>query len=139
MKLLSGLSLVALLRALSAQIVSHPTAVPCIPRARFLTVADLADLDECFARSQQRPVVLFLHDPGCPISDAAYRQVSGLDAEVRLVDVRTGRSITRAVEDRTGVRHESPQVLVLKSGQALWSASHYAITSRAVEAAILGT
>jgi bacillithiol system protein YtxJ len=37
---------------------------------------------------------------------------------------------------RTGVRHESPQVLLLRGGRAAWSASHAAVTAEAVERAL---
>src|SRR5260370_40958592 len=40
--------------------------------------------------------------------------------------------ISRKLEERTGIRHESPQLLVLRSGRVVWSASHFAITRGAV-------
>jgi bacillithiol system protein YtxJ len=43
--------------------------------------------------------------------------------------------MTTCLEARTGVVHESPQVVVLSNGQAVWSASHYAIKAESVEAA----
>jgi bacillithiol system protein YtxJ len=33
-------------------------------------------------------------------------------------------------------RHESPQVIVLRQGRAIWSASHDAITAQAVATAL---
>ena len=102
---------------------------------KFVPVPDAAALDPLFAHSEDGPVVLFLHDGGCPISAAAYRQMTQLGGEVPLVDVRRGKDISRAIERRTGVRHESPQVIVLRHGQAVWSASHYAIPTDRVAAA----
>jgi len=83
-----------------------------------------------------RPTALFLHDPGCPISRAAYRQMARLGDEIPLVDVRRAHGLSRVVEERSGVRHESPQVIVLRQGRAVWSASHYAITTQAVTDAL---
>jgi hypothetical protein len=34
------------------------------------------------------------------------------------------------------VRHESPQVIVLRAGRAAWSASHFRITADAVRGAL---
>jgi len=103
---------------------------------RFVPVADTAALAPLFVASRAVPTILFLHDPGCPISRAAYRQMARLGDEIPLVDVRRAHGISRAVEERTGVRHESPQVIVLRQGRAVWSASHYAITTQAVADAL---
>jgi len=99
---------------------------------QFVPVPDPGALDEWWALSEERPVALFLHDPGCPISARAYRQMARLGGTVPLIDVRRGHQLSRSVEARTGVRHESPQVIVLRHGQAGWSASHYGVTTQAV-------
>jgi len=44
--------------------------------------------------------------------------------------------ISRKLEERTGIRHESPRLLVLRSGRVVWSASHFAITRGAVTQAV---
>ncbi len=103
---------------------------------RVVPVADTAALAPLFVASRAVPTILFLHDPGCPISRAAYRQMMRLDRDIPLVDVRRAHGLSRDVEERTGVRHESPQVIVLRQGRAVWSASHYAITTRAVTDAL---
>ena len=93
-------------------------------------------LEPLFVRSQDEPVVLFLHAPNCPIGAAAYREMVGLNAPAVVVDVARQREVTRAVETLTGVRHESPQVLVLRHGRAAWVGSHWSITADAVSAAV---
>ena len=103
---------------------------------QFTPVATVADLEPLFARSGGEPVVLFKHDPYCPISLAAYRQMSRLGGGIPLIDVARDREVAREVAERTGVTHESPQVLVLRDGRAVWSASHFDITADAVSGAI---
>ncbi len=103
---------------------------------RFVPVADTAALNPLFVASRAVPTILFLHDPGCPISRAAYRQMARLGDEIPLIDVRRAHGLSRAVEERTSVRHESPQVIMLWQGRAVWSASHYAITTQAVTDAL---
>jgi bacillithiol system protein YtxJ len=103
---------------------------------RFIPVANVAALDPLLARSHGGPVARFLHDTGCPISRAAYRRMARLGGEIPLVDVSRAHALSHAVEQRIGVRHESPQVIVSRQGQAVWSASHYAITTRAVADAL---
>lgn len=101
-------------------------------QARLIPIASIAELELLFSASSATPTLLFLHDPSCPISRAAYRQVMRLDMAIPLIDVRQARDLTRAVEEYTGVRHESPQAIVLGKDRAVWSASHYAITTEAV-------
>ena len=100
---------------------------------RFLPIRDVEALDELLTGAGV--VVLFLHDPACPISRAAHREMARLGGDVPLVDVRYTHDVSRTIAARTGIRHESPQVIVLRDGQAIWSASHYDITTHGVSAA----
>ncbi len=100
--------------------------------SNFVPVESRAALDELIARSHERPVVLFKHSTTCPISAHAHRQMKQLGGEVALVVVQRARDISREIEARTGVRHESPQVIILRAGQSAWTASHFDITTAAV-------
>ena len=101
----------------------------------FTAVTDAQSLDNLFTLSHSQPVIIFKHSTTCPISAAAYRQMSRVGAEVSLVVVQSARDVSNEVASRTGIRHESPQVIVLKSGEVCWSASHFDITADAVEQA----
>jgi bacillithiol system protein YtxJ len=103
---------------------------------QFTPVADDAKLEELFERSKQEPVLIFKHSNTCPISAAAYRQMGQLKCEVPILVVQKNRELSRAVEARTGVRHESPQALVIRDGRAVWSATHFDVTAEAVERAL---
>ncbi len=108
--------------------------------APFVPVADAAALDELFARSQDAPVLLFKHSTTCPISAHAYREMQRLDVgparHIHLVVVQSARPVSNEIARRTGVRHESPQAIVLSRGEAAWTASHYDITAAEVERAV---
>jgi bacillithiol system protein YtxJ len=106
--------------------------------ARFLRITDDSALEATLARSHEGPVVLFKHDPGCGSSQWAYQTLTRIPGEIALVDVQAFHHLGQAVAARTGVRHESPQVLVLRDGDAVWAASHGAIAAEAVEAAVRG-
>ncbi|HCU99566.1 MAG: bacillithiol system redox-active protein YtxJ [Dehalococcoidia bacterium] len=98
----------------------------------FENLTELADLDHLFERSREQDVVLFLHDYWCPISSRAYEEMALVEGEIALIDVATGRDLTQTIATRTGVKHESPQVLILRDAQARWVASHGSITQQAV-------
>jgi bacillithiol system protein YtxJ len=48
--------------------------------------------------------------------------------------VREDRALSLAVADRTGVTHESPQVICLVGGRAVGHASHRGVTAAALAA-----
>lgn len=102
----------------------------------FQNLTGMAELDACFERSREGDVVLFLHDYFCPISSRAYDEMSLVEGDIALIDVAEGRDLTRSIEARTGVKHESPQVLILRDAKARWAASHGGITQGAVGEAI---
>jgi bacillithiol system protein YtxJ len=103
---------------------------------QFIPVTDAQELEELFARSHSQPVILFKHSTTCPISAAAYQQMSRSGSAVALVVVQRARDISRQVETLTGVRHESPQAIILRNGQAVWSAAHWDVTADAVKSAL---
>jgi bacillithiol system protein YtxJ len=103
---------------------------------RFTAVDDEAALDGLIERSRREPVLLFNYDPYCGVNAAVRRDVVQLDAEVAVVDVDANHNLGQAVAKKTGVRHESPQMILLKDGKAVWSASHFSITAGAVRQAL---
>jgi len=98
----------------------------------FVAVTDVGDLGRLFAASAEAPVVLFKHDYACSISARAFRELAGMPGEVPLIDVERQRDVAAEVATRTGVKHESPQVIVLRDGQAVYSASLWNISSEEV-------
>ena len=100
--------------------------------SNFVAVKDRAALDALIARSHREPIILFKHSLTCPISAFAYRQMKQMGAEVALVVVQQARDVSRAVATVTGIRHESPQAIILRNGKAAWSASHYDIKADTV-------
>jgi bacillithiol system protein YtxJ len=102
----------------------------------FVKITDKKSLEELTNRSNERPVVIFKHSLTCPISAAAYDQMAEFEGEVELVEVQRARELSAEIENRLGVEHESPQVLVLRNGRVAWNASHFKITAAAVAEAV---
>jgi bacillithiol system protein YtxJ len=103
---------------------------------QFTQITDTDALEQLLARSHDAPVVLFKHSTTCPISAAAYKQMSEVENEISLVVVQRAREVSSEIAERTGIRHESPQTIVLRNGEAVWNASHFDITKGAVEQAV---
>jgi bacillithiol system protein YtxJ len=49
-----------------------------------------------------------------------------------IVHVRSERPLSQQIAERSGIQHESPQLIVLRSGAPVWSASHREITAEAL-------
>ena len=97
--------------------------------ARFTEIQDPQQLENLFQKSFEEPVVLFKHSLTCSISAHVYREISRADAEINLIIVQTARSVSNRVAEQTGIRHESPQAIVLRDGKAIFHASHFGITA----------
>jgi bacillithiol system protein YtxJ len=104
-------------------------------------LSGLDDLDRALAATDERPLLLFKHSFSCGVSAEALDELvahlndGALDASYAMVTVQTHREVSNAVAKRLGVRHESPQALLIRGGQVVWSASHFRVTAAAVEAA----
>lgn len=102
--------------------------------ANFIKVETLDSLERLFTDSFQRPIVLLKHSTSCGISSGVYREVSQVASDVNVVVVQTHRDLSNSISTRTGIRHESPQAIVLVDGQAVYHASHYDIEAEQIEA-----
>src|SRR5580765_2415703 len=96
--------------------------------ANLIKLDTLDKLQAAIEESRIRPVLLFKHSTSCGISSGVFRDVTTVDADVNLVVVQTDRLISNEIERRTGIRHQSPQAIVLKDGEPVYHASHYDIT-----------
>ena len=100
------------------------------------------DADEAAAKGslnleaikQEACAILFKHSRTCPVSFMAQAQVKRFAAAhpevpVYTLVVQDDRELSREVAVWTGVRHESPQVFVLRRGAVVTSTSHEGVTA----------
>jgi bacillithiol system protein YtxJ len=78
-------------------------------------------------------LILFKHSTSCPVSWAAHSEINRFrlkhpDVPVHIVHVIKERSTSMKIAELTGIRHESPQVIVVKNGAVLTAISHGSIT-----------
>ena len=101
----------------------------------------MADLDAAVHRSQAHPIVIFKHSATCGTSAFAFEEVEELlerepGTEVFIVSVQSGAAISREIEHRFALRHQSPQALIVRNGAVVWHASHYRVTQEAMASAL---
>ncbi len=102
-------------------------------KANFVEISSNEELEKLFEQSSEKPVVLFKHSLTCPISAGVYQEISGADADVHLVVIQHSRNVSTAIAERTGIRHESPQAIIIKDGKPVYHASHYDVTAADIE------
>lgn len=102
----------------------------------FFRITNQSALENLITDSNRKPVIVFKHSNACPISSRAYREMEKFDGEVNILEVQSAREVSREVENITGIRHETPQVIVLRDGKAVWNASHFDVTAGDVAKAV---
>jgi monothiol bacilliredoxin len=107
-----------------------------VPMNPLEPLQDVASLDDAIAESQHHPVLLFKHSRHCGVSCEALDELrSHIDGRgpgavsYKMITVQTHRPVSDAAAQRLGIRHETPQAILLRGGKAVWNASHFRITA----------
>lgn len=108
-----------------------------------IELASLEDLDRVWALSAQKPCMLFKHSTRCPISTRALTAFEQACARPEAdtvawiyLDLLAHRDVSNEIARRSGVRHQSPQAILLREGKPVWNASHIGITVDSLLSAI---
>ncbi len=102
----------------------------------------LHDLDAALVRGESEPIVIFKHSPTCGVSAQASEEIAGMlesatfPLPLYVVSVRAQREVSDAITKRFGIRHESPQVLLVHRGTVLWHASHFRVSAAEIQSAV---
>ncbi|WP_192347402.1 bacillithiol system redox-active protein YtxJ [Algoriphagus sp. Y33] len=98
-------------------------------------LTDANQLEEIKALSKDKPFLIFKHSTRCSISsmslDRLLRKWKDADEEKvtpYFLDLIAYRELSDLVAKEFKVPHESPQVLLIKDGEAVYDNSHYGIS-----------
>ena len=103
---------------------------------------DINTLDRIIEDSHHRPVVLFKHSISCGISARAQYMLEAQwnlneeDLDFYILDLINNRNISNAIEERLQVKHQSPQLIVVKNGKAVFNVSHHRVDVSAIHSAL---
>lgn len=112
--------------------------------AEFKETSNSLALSEILNESCQRKVIIFKHSTMCPISARAWQEVQDFISQspnevlVTMIKVIESRPVSNQVAEELGVKHQSPQVLLVCDRKALWNASHQAVTKSNITKALEG-
>ncbi|AOK88891.1 bacillithiol system redox-active protein YtxJ [Paenibacillus sp. SEL1] len=107
--------------------------------ATMTKMTTVQQLNTALEASSDKPLLLFKHSTRCPISAGAYQEVESYlhgapneNIEYGIIYVVEDRPVSNETADRLQVKHESPQAILIKDGEAVWHTSHSNITARAL-------
>ena len=110
--------------------------------APFHPLTSSADWNAARDASDEQPVVIFKHSSMCPTSARANQEMTALAEDevvpVYRVVVQEHRAVSDTIADETGLRHETPQVIVLHDRSPVFDASHHRVKSDRVREALTG-
>ena len=105
-------------------------------------LSDVHELEAAIAESRERPVLVFKHSRTCVISCEALDElrvhVERAEAGVsyKLITVQSHRRVSDEATARFGIRHETPQAILLRDGRPVWNASHFRITANHLDTVV---
>lgn len=85
--------------------------------------------------SKVQPVLIFKHSTRCGISSMALGRLEREWSEdlnnikAYYLDLISHRQISNAIEEEFGIYHESPQLILIENGKAVYDASHMSIST----------
>ncbi len=96
---------------------------------------NIDQLEDIKKASIEHPILIFKHSTTCPISGSALRRMEkGWNDDIAknlvpyYLDLLKYRPISNEIVEKFGVEHESPQILLIKNGEVVYSESHFGIS-----------
>jgi bacillithiol system protein YtxJ len=93
-------------------------------------LSNAKQLKDAIQNVDSKTVVLFKHSTRCSISSMALNRLEASSelaespADFYFIDLIAFREISQAVSVEFQIKHESPQLIVVKNGKATYHASH---------------
>lgn len=95
----------------------------------WIPLTEVSQLDEIIENSNDKNIGIFKHSTRCSISRFALKQFENeynLENNVDLyfLDLLNYREVSNEIANRFQVVHQSPQLILIKNGVAVYDASH---------------
>ncbi len=106
----------------------------------WIDLNEVNQLEELEKESEEKTVVILKHSTSCGISRMVLRMFESdydlpEDAEVKMyfLDLIAHRDVSNAVANKFSVKHESPQMIILKNREVVHHSSHQSISADKVK------
>ncbi|MCW3124914.1 MAG: ytxJ [Bacteroidetes bacterium] len=96
----------------------------------WIQLTDAAQLDGIVKESHVHPVAIFKHSTRCSVSSMVKKTLErdwNVDSDklpVYFLDLIAYRRISNEIADLFDITHESPQLILIKDGKAIYHSSH---------------
>ena len=107
-------------------------------RVKWRQLTNLGQLNEIIHESTTQPIIIFKHSTRCSVSRMVLKSFENeFDLQDKItpyfLDLLENRDISNEIAARFGVTHQSPQIIVIKDGKAVYNASHENIDASQLE------
>ncbi|HNE93718.1 MAG TPA: bacillithiol system redox-active protein YtxJ [Chitinophagaceae bacterium] len=98
---------------------------------QFFSLNSTTALEALRQNSFQQTQIIFKHSTRCSISKMVFNRFSNVtnfaNGKYHLLLVIEDRALSNTIADDFNIKHESPQILVIKNGICIYNESHTAI------------
>lgn len=112
------------------------TSASSIPEA-WNSIQSVDQLNAILAENDGKTKVFFKHSTRCGISLAAMSRLKSMElpqgAESYYIDLLEHRDVSNAIEQKTNVVHQSPQLIVWKDGRVIGHGSHDRVSQELIK------
>lgn len=97
---------------------------------RWYEIRTTQEMDNVILASSERSQVILKHSNSCGVSFFAKQNLDTIpseqlsEADLYIIDVIRHRDVSYYLADKFNIRHESPQVFVIRDKQVVWNGSH---------------
>jgi bacillithiol system protein YtxJ len=96
-------------------------------------ISGIDNIDAILQASSEKPQLIYKHSHRCSVCILAKEELEGIadqvldSSDLYMINVIHQRDLSNAIASTFDVRHESPQVIIIKDGEVAWKGSHWAI------------
>lgn len=114
----------SLLKSIRGLMKSQPEGVT------YWEIPETRDEIDSILQNNTKPQIIFKHSTRCGTSILSKSSLdSGMESITQkagtfMIDVVARRGLSNYVTEKTGVKHESPQLILIENGEIFWHASH---------------
>ncbi|WP_256761553.1 bacillithiol system redox-active protein YtxJ [Cohnella sp. WQ 127256] len=95
----------------------------------------LEQWEQALKGTSTKPLLVFKHSTSCSVSAGAHEELMHFieddktnPVDYAIVHVIEDRPVSNAIAEQLGIKHASPQAILVKDGQPVWDTSHWKIT-----------
>jgi len=111
--------------------------------ATYREITSESEWEQALEASGDKPVLVLKHSTTCPVSAAALEEYESYledkpaeNVDYLLVKVIESRPVSNKIAEDLHVKHESPQIILVKDKQKYWAASHWSVTKKHMKAVL---